>query len=174
MSWLDRARSKPAAVGVALALLAAGMAWVVLPRRVELSVGVHEVSFERPRGFELVQDGESCLLRNGPVLVELLDLGAPSPDPAYSAPLDTWVRWATSWLETSPHRDVARSGDYELQGRSFRVVETWDSLTHGQRRRFAFAINGSSLLVLCTRGGEFAAAAAALDEVLGSLVFLGG
>lgn len=171
MSSLPRGRWRRAGLAV-LALGLAGLAaFAVSNRRVELEVGVHRVSVRCPGDFEVVARESGHLFRDGPVLLELEDLGSPVADPSVELPFETWIHWAMSWLETSSQRGVVRTTDLELQGRTFRVVETWDSLTHANRRRFAFAVSGGSMLVLHTRGGDFERSSAAFDHVLASLEF---
>jgi hypothetical protein len=162
-------RAGLALLGVLLAGAAFLLAW--LPARVELEVGAHRISVIRPRGFEVVAQDAGHLFRNGPVLVELEDLGQPGDALEDGAPPEAWEPWAMSWLETSEQRAVARRGTLEVQGRTAHVVETWDSLTHELRRRFAFVVDRGSLLVLHTRGGDFERSSAAFDRMLGSLEF---
>jgi len=119
----------------------------------------------------VVRNDESYLFRDGPILVELADLGAPGGDPGLDAPLDEWVDWGLRTLDYSTQREIARRDALWVQGREFRVVESWDKLTHGQLRRFAFLLNEGSLLVLHTRGGDHPKAAAALDRMLQSIEF---
>lgn len=151
-----------------VALVASGIAFAWLPRRVELELGPHQISVLRPRGFEVVRQGEACLLRDGPILLELADLGAPGGDPVLGAPLDEWVDWGLRTLDSSKQREVARRDTLAVGEIEFRIVESWDRLTHGQKRRFAFLLNGDALLVLHTRGGDFDEAAVAFDQILES------
>jgi hypothetical protein len=58
-----------------------------------------------------------------------------------------------------------------VRGRTIRIIETWNRLSHSDPRRYAFALNWGSLLVLYTRFGDFSRAAPARDEILRSIAF---
>lgn len=154
------------------ALVVAGTVSGCRPGRLELAVGAHRVTVTRPAGFEVVARDAALLFRDGAVLVELADLGAPGGDPGLDDPLEEWVDWGLRTLDSSSQRSVARRGTLHVQGREILVVETWDRLSHGQQRRFAFVLNRGSLLALHTRGGDFDRAKSAFDRVLRDLEFV--
>lgn len=145
---------------------------LAIPGRHRLEVGAHRLRVLRPSGFDVVPRERSVLFRDGPVLVELTDMGAPGGDPNWAPTLDDWVAWGLGWLDSSRQREVSHRSTRDLEGRECRVVETRDVLTHGSRRRFAFVLNEGGLLVMHTRGGDFEAATAALERILAELRFL--
>ncbi len=155
----------PALLGLVLAAAACARA----PEPVTLALDAGSASVLCPRGFEAVQEEAALLFRDGPVLVELRYMGAPGHEPDPEATLDDWVRWGLGWLDSSKQREVAERRGLDVQGRASALVETRDTLTHAQRRRFAFVVDAGTLLVLHTRGGDYEAATAAFDVLLESL-----
>ena len=163
-----------------LVLVALG-ALVALPERLDLELGAHRFEVSRPRGFEAVAQDRAFLFRDGAVMVELRDLGRPGAyplvdpqgGPGGDGPLDEWVDWGLRSIDPPGQRELARRDSLTLQARESQVVETWDSLTHAQPRRFVFIRNQGSLLALHTRGGDHDRAVAALERILESLRFSG-
>ena len=141
------------------------------PEHLDLSVGNHELSVTPPRGFKVVEHDGETLFRKRLAVVALADLGPLDPVPDAGPAFDDLMQLKMHNLGFTEQREVSRRRTLHVEGRMFRIIETWDRLSHNHPRRFAFVLNGDSLLVLHTRPGDFSRAARALDEILNTITF---
>jgi hypothetical protein len=76
-------------------------------------------------------------------------------------------------LDSGIRRDLELEERITLNGMQARRIQTWNSLTHENRRRFVFVVNRGHLLVIRTEGGRDEVLAPAFETVVRSIVFVG-
>jgi hypothetical protein len=81
------------------------------------------------------------------VLKEVENVGSPS--------MAQIVDRALPELENGPHRAVANQQAVAIDGREAIVLQTWDKLSHSNRRNYLFVLNRGNLLVARTDLGDF-------------------
>ena len=84
------------------------------------------------------------------------------------------ARYALDAASDPRRREIASQSRRILRGSPWVDVETWDRVTHLDRRRLALRDNGGYLLVLYTERGPFEALNPVFEEVLGSIEALPG
>jgi hypothetical protein len=84
---------------------------------------------------------------------------------------DDWIEQRMRGLGFTEQREISRRDTAHVKGRTFRIIETWDRLTHTNPRRYAFALNWGSLLALHMPIGDLNRAALDWDVMLRSITF---
>lgn len=79
------------------------------------------------------------------------------------------ARYALDATSDPKRREIARQSRRALGGSRWVDIETWDRVTHLDRRRLALQDNGGYLLVLYTERGPFEDLNPVFEEVLGSI-----
>jgi hypothetical protein len=97
------------------------------------------------------------------VLAEIAAL--PRPD------LETLVLNTLEDLGHDERHDIAHQEATAVSGRPGVLMDTWDRLSHAQRRRHLFVLNDGYLLVARMELGRFSEMEAAFDALVASLLF---
>ena len=84
------------------------------------------------------------------------------------------ARYALDATSDPRRREIARQTRRVVGGSPWADIETWDRVTHLDRRRLALRDNGGYLLVLYTERGRFENLDPVFEEVLGSIEALPG
>jgi hypothetical protein len=66
-------------------------------------------------------------------------------------------------------REIANKTHRQVGGREALVIDTWDRLSHEDRKRYVLAINEGSLLLAATEQGVFAEVEEAFDALVASI-----
>ncbi|MFC1529313.1 hypothetical protein ACFL6R_01220 [Gemmatimonadota bacterium] len=141
------------------------------PELLDLSVGTHKLSVIHPYGFEVVEQDDGLLFRDGLAAVALSDLGPREPGQEEDLSFEDWVELEMRDLGYTVQREISRRDSLEVQGRTFQIIETWDRLSHDHPYRYAFALNGEALLVLYTRPGDLSRATQVWENILQTIAF---
>lgn len=165
--------SRPTRVSAALAVMAiaavAGCARPPEPAPVE--VGVHDVRFVVPPGWEHMDHGRQQIFRKGESQFSLVDMG---PDSTIGVPSDpdSLARLLRMLFDPdfNPRgREIAKQRHRDVAGTDWIDIETWDRVSHLDRRRVAFTHDRGSMLVLRIERGTEEPAASVFDAVLSSI-----
>jgi hypothetical protein len=72
-------------------------------------------------------------------------------------------------LEDGPHRAVASEQAVVIDGRDAVILQSWDKLSHANRRNYLFVLNRGNLLVVRTELGDFSELEPAFRGLVDSL-----
>lgn len=136
------------------------------PEPTPLQVGTHNITVRVPDGWEHVDYGDKHQFRQEMERISLEDLGN------LGTYLDAGIKHALRRLREEERREVALRDTLEITGREARLIDTWDTISHQNPKRFLFVKNRESLLVLYTLGGHFEAMAPVFDKLATSLAYV--
>lgn len=135
-------------------------------------VGVHEVSFLPPVGWQHFDHGRQHAFERDHARIVIKDLG-PRPGPeAGDADLAEWLEPDIRVLDPAAQRSVAARDELTRQDRTLYVIDTWDRLTHNFRRRLVVIPDRGSHLAIAMERGDWESTRAAVDGLVESLRFL--
>jgi hypothetical protein len=100
-------------------------------------------------------------------LTTLADTIAALPDP----PLEAFVEYALDRLGPDRRREILPPEPTRIGEREALVVDTWDRLSHTQRRRHTLILNGGRLLVVAIEQGMLESTPPAYAALVQSLEF---
>lgn len=165
--------SRPTEVRAALALvvLATVPGCARPPEPAPVEVGVHDVRFVVPAGWEHMDHGRQQIFRDGESQISLVDMG---PDSTSGVPADPDSLARLLRILFDPDFDprqleIAKQRHRDVAGCDWIDLETWDRVSHTDRRRVAFTHDRGSLLVLRTERGLEDPTAPVFDAVLSSI-----
>jgi hypothetical protein len=144
------------------------------PRPVTLEVGRRTVRLVVPAGWEHLDHGRQQLFRLAEAQLSLtnrgpiaLEAGTPAADSAAHV-----LELVLGNASDTRRRELAVQARDTIAGTAWSLVETWDHVTHLDRKRVAFTDAGGELLVLRVDRGDIARTGAVFDGLLRSLVLL--
>lgn len=136
------------------------------PEPVPLQVGDHAITIFFPQDWEHVNFGNKHQFRHEQERISLEDMGRRGWD------LNRAITRAMGTLGENERREEASRDTLEISGRTAMVIDTWDHVSHEYRKRYLFAVNDRSLLVVYTMSGQFELMEPAFTELIGSIAFV--
>jgi hypothetical protein len=131
-----------------------------------LQVGDHSITLLFPADWEHINFGDKHQFRHDQERISLEDMGHRGRD------LDLAIARAMVILREDGRREEASRDPLIISGRPAMVVDTWDHLSHEYRKRYLFALNDRSLLVVYTMSGQFEKMEPTFTELTGSIAFV--
>lgn len=135
------------------------------PEPVPMQVGDHEITLLFPQDWEHINYGDRHQFRRDQERISIEDMGR-------KGHLDLAIARAMVILREDGRREEASRDTLEISGRPAMLIDTWDHLSHDYRKRYLFALNEKSLLVVYTLSGQYEKMEPAFTELIGSIAFV--
>jgi hypothetical protein len=126
---------------------------------VELQVGEQRLSIVIPNGWEHLDYGDRHQLRHGTARIAIEEAGG-APDKALRR------------LGEDEQRDVASRTPLQIGNHEALMVDTWDRLSHTQRKRFCFVQGEGPRLVIYIQHGRFESVQPDFDALIASVALV--
>lgn len=133
---------------------------------VELQVGAQKIFVVIPKDWEHFDYGDRHHIRKGFDRIVIEDLSQSGRD------LEKAAERALVQLREDERRETAMSTEFLLDGRDALAIDTWDILSHEDRKSYVFVEDWGDLLVIYMMQGQFETMAEAFDEIITSFAFV--